>query len=80
MSENRILRLKPALRLEWRGQHGRARLLASADLVNPVQARVLRALFWRHLSKFMSEFQGVSLRFGRSPTIATFFAEAEIAP
>src|SRR3977135_2878674 len=22
MSENRILRLKPALRLEWRGQHG----------------------------------------------------------
>jgi hypothetical protein len=23
MSENRILRLKPALRLEWRGQHGK---------------------------------------------------------
>ena len=22
MSENRILRLKPVLRLEWRGQHG----------------------------------------------------------
>src|SRR5258708_33471637 len=23
MSENRIFRLKPALRLEWRGQHGK---------------------------------------------------------
>ena len=34
-------------------------------------------VFWRHLSKFMSEFHGVSCRFGRmfgrSPTIATFF-------
>jgi hypothetical protein len=43
----------------------------------PVQARVSPAFFWRHLSKFMSEFHGVSRRFGRmfgrSPTIATFF-------
>jgi hypothetical protein len=25
MSENRILRLKPSLRLEWRGQHGQSK-------------------------------------------------------